>query len=180
MIMSEPKTQFERFNSRVRNHPMVTALMILGTVVISLSTFTDAAKNLWGLVVTEARPDMNGPWQSEVTYDWGNAKYSETFTFGGDGEEVHGTASFLGVNRGILDGRVKDGSLQFITKTGEMVGDERKDVVHRYRGKVLRDEIKFLMQTEGGSSEHLPIEFTARKAPNASNDANPTASTAPR
>jgi hypothetical protein len=168
--MDEPKTGFERFNLRIRNNPIVASLIILGTIVIGLSTFTNAAKNLLGLVITETRPDINGAWKAEVTYDWQNAKYSETFTFGGDGEEVHGTASFLGMKRAILEGKAKKDKLQFITKTQEVVGDwsNPKDVVHRYQGKVSGDEIKFIMQTEGGSSEHTPIEYTARKVPDTS------------
>jgi len=36
-------------------------------------------------------------------------------------------------------------------------------VVHRYRGRLAGDEIRFVMQTEGGSSAHVPIEFVARR-----------------
>ncbi len=39
--------------------------------------------------------------------------------------------------------------------------------VHRYEGKVLRDEITFIMQTQG-SEAHIPIEFTARRVLNTS------------
>ena len=53
-------------------------------------------------------------------------------------------------------------------KTREISGDDSKDTVHRYQGKILRDEIKFVMQTEGGFSEHIPIESTARKVLNVS------------
>lgn len=166
--MNEPSTRFDRLNLRIKNNPIVASLIVLGTVVIALSTFTDAAKNLLSLVVNETRPDINGEWKSEVTYDWNNAKYTETFTFGGDGEEVHGTASFLGTKRSILEGKVRKDKLRFITKTREVNGadwNNLKDDVHRYDGKVFRDEIKFIMQTEGGFSEHLLIEFTARKVP---------------
>ena len=168
--MDEPKTRFDRFNLRIKNNPIVASLIILGTIVIALSTFTNAAKNLWGLLITETRPDINGEWKAEVTYDWQNAKYSETFTFSGDGEEVYGAASFLGMKKGILEGKAKKDKLQFITKTQEVLGNRNnpKDVVHRYQGKVLRDEIKFVMQTEGGFSGHIPIEFTARRVPNTS------------
>ncbi len=166
--MNESKTRFDRFNLRIKNNPIVAPLIILGTIVIALSTFTNAAKDLWDLVITETRPDINGEWKAEVTYDWQNAKYSETFTFGGDGEEVYGTASFLGMERGILEGKAKKDKLQFITKTQTALGEETKDEVHRYQGKVLRDEINFIMQTEGGFSGHTPIEFTARKVPNTS------------
>jgi TIR domain len=48
----------------------------------------------------------------------------------------------------------------------ELKNNEREET-HRYRGRVFGDEIKFVMQTEGGFSEHLPIEFTAKKVRNA-------------
>jgi hypothetical protein len=168
--MKEAHTRFDRFNARIKNNPIVASLIILGTIVIALSTFTNAAKNLLGLLITDTRPDINGEWKADVTYDWKNARYAETFTFKGEGEEVYGTASFLELNRGILEGKAKKDKLQFITKTQEVLGDRNKprDVVHRYQGKVLRDEIKFVMQTEGGFSEHIPIEFTARRVPNTS------------
>ena len=168
--MNEPRTRIDRFNLRIKNNPVVASLIVLGTIVIALSTFTNAAKNLLDLVVKETRPDINGEWKAEVTYDWQNAKYAETFTFGGDGDEVHGTASFLGTKRGILEGKVRKDKLQFITKIQMVREDWNKPrvVVHRYQGNVFREEIKFIMQTEGGFSEHIPIEFTAKKVPNTS------------
>ncbi|MGH8474368.1 MAG: hypothetical protein ACRER2_01110 [Methylococcales bacterium] len=145
----------------------MASLLILGTIVIALSTFTNAAYNLMDFIHSETRPDINGDWRAEVIYDWPNAKYSETFTFRGDGEEVHGTASFLRTKRGILEGKANRDQIRFITKTQEVLGDSgsSKEVVHRYEGQVLGDEIKFVMQTEGGYSEHIPIEFTVRRVP---------------
>jgi len=35
--------------------------------------------------------------------------------------------------------------------------------VHRYRGRRVGDELRFVMQTEGGASAHLPVEFVARR-----------------
>ena len=164
--MDEPKTRVDRFNAWIKNNPVMASLVVLGTVVIALSTFTDAARNLLDLVSTETRPDINGEWQAEVTYDWHNAQYSETFTFKGDGEEVYGTASFLRVKRGILEGTATQDRLQFTTKTQSMAGTTTEEV-HRYEGKVLRDEIAFVMQTQG-SEAHIPIEFTARRVLNRS------------
>jgi hypothetical protein len=163
--MNEPKTRLDRLNARIRDNPIVASLIILGTVVIALSTFTNAARNLWSLVAVETRADINGNWIAEVTYAWQNTRYTETFTFSGDGEEVYGTASFLGLRRGILEGKTKKGRLQFTIKTHGVLGDwnNPKEVVHRYQGKVLRDEISFVMQTEDSFTEHPPIEFTAQR-----------------
>jgi hypothetical protein len=168
--MTAPRTQFDRFYSRIKNHPLVAFLLVLGTIIIALSILTDAAKNLLGLVRQEKRPAINGKWQATVTYDWPNAKYAETFTFGGDGEELQGTASFLERKRGILEGQVKKDQILFITKTQEVLGVEENinENIHRYKGKIFRDEIKFIMQTEGGYSEHIPIEFTAKRVSDSS------------
>ena len=148
----------------------MASLIVLGIIVIVLSTFTNQGKNFWALVIPGTRSDINGEWMATVTYDWG-ASYSDTFTFSGDGQELHGTASYIGRKEGILEGKAKKNRLEFITKTLVFRGgdyDHPKVSEHRYRGKVLRDEIKFVMQTDGGFSGHLPINFTARRAPNTS------------
>lgn len=134
------------------------------------SEFTDAAKNPSGSVIQDTRSDINGEWQADVVYDWPNARYVEKFAFSGEGDEVHGTASFLATKRGILEGSIKKDALRFITRTLEVSGDRSnpRDVVHRYRGQLLENEIKFNMQTEGGYAEHIPIEFIAKKVPNTS------------
>jgi len=137
----------------------------------ALSESTDAAKNTSGVLIQDMRPDINGEWEGDVTYDWSDARYVEHFVFRGEGDEVHGTASFLGTKKGILEGSIKKDGLRFITRTREILGGDSKNpkgVVHRYRGQLLGNEIKFIMQTEGGYSEHIPIEFIAKKLPNTS------------
>ena len=131
----------------------------------------DAANTTAGSFTQDMRPDINGEWEAAVTYDWANARYVEKFDFSGDGDEVYGTASFLGIKRGILEGSIREDRLRFITRTQETLGGDsknRRDVVHHYRGVMLGKEIKFIMQTEGGFSEHVPIEFIAQKVQNTS------------
>jgi len=120
-----------------------------------------------------ARAQVNGDWQADVTYDWDNARFSELFTFAGDGDSLHGSASFLGVARGVLEGHVDGGGLAFVTRTTESIGagDSGATVVHRYRGRLVGDELRFVMQTEGGSSTHGPVEFVARRAASAASQA---------
>ena len=168
--MNEPKTPVDKIYSRVKNNPAVATLIILGTIVIALSAFSDATKNLLSLIINDTRPDINGEWVAEVTYDWKNAQYTEKFIFQGDGDEVYGTASFLGTKRGILEGRIKKDKLQFITITRETMDSlPSMDSTHEYRGRILGDELKFIMQTKGGYSEHIPIEFIAKKVPDKEN-----------
>lgn len=116
-----------------------------------------------------SRPAINGQWQAEVSYDWPNAHYVERFDFSGEAGELHGSASFLGVRRGLVDGSTEPGGLRFVTRTGEMLGNDTVQASHHYRGRVVGAEIHFVMQTEGGSSSHVPVEFVARRlAPAAS------------
>ena len=167
--MNEPGTLVDRFYTRIKNNPAVASLIILGTIVVGLSTFTDAAKNLLGLVIKDTRPNVNGEWKAEITYDWQNAKYTETFTFKGECDEVYGTASFLGTKRSILEGKIRKEKLQFITITREILGSRpARDTIHEYQGRILGDEVKFIMQTKGGYSEYIPIEFIAKTVPNTS------------
>ena len=119
--------------------------------------------------VPAARAQVNGEWQADVTYDWDNARFSERFTFAGEADELHGSASFLRVARGVLEGRVDAAGVVFVTRTSESSGggDGGAAVVHRYRGRLAGDELRFVMQTEGGSSAHVPIEFVARRVASA-------------
>jgi hypothetical protein len=119
--------------------------------------------------VPAARAQVNGEWRADVTYDWDNARFSERFTFAGEAGELHGSASFLGVAHGVLEGRVDAAGVSFVTRTSESTGsgDSSAAVVHRYRGRLAGDELRFVMQTEGSSSPHVPIEFVARRVASA-------------
>jgi hypothetical protein len=117
--------------------------------------------------------DISGEWQAEVIYDWSNASHAEVFSFKMEDGEVLGTASFLGTKRALLDGKISGNKLTFITKTQECSGTgEPRDARHEYRGRILGNEIRFVMLTEGGYSQHLPIEFTARRKSNPSSRTN--------
>lgn len=108
-----------------------------------------------------------GRWNANVIYDWGD-EHSERFKFTVLGDELHGTASFLGLDRGILEGRLREDKVTFITKTREVLGnrEDPRTQIHRYTGLVTGNEIRFIMLTEGGHSEHVPVEFTATRMAN--------------
>lgn len=112
--------------------------------------------------VKRATVDVSGAWIAEVTYDWG-ARYTERFTLTADAGELIGSVTFLGVARGIVQGRIQEDRITFATKTAENLGNETKEVTHSYRGRVVGNEIRFVMQTEGSFSPHPPIQFTARR-----------------
>ena len=112
---------------------------------------------------TGSSPDVtvSGEWTADITYSWGD-QHPERFTFTQDGSDVFGTASYLRVRRGILDGTLKGNVVQFRTQTETMLGNETRTVTHRYRGRVTGNTIAFILQSESaGSSES--IEFTASR-----------------
>ena len=127
-----------------------------------LAALALAAALAWQLTRGPVRPAVNGEWRAEVTYDWPNARHAERFIFAGDAGHLHGSATFLGVPRGLLEGRTEPDGLSFVTRTSEMSGGFEQ--VHRYRGRLVDGELRFVMQTEGGSSAHVPVEFVARRA----------------
>ena len=106
---------------------------------------------------------VEGMWVSKVKYEWG-ATYTERFDFTVHGAELSGTASFLGVPRAIVAGKVEDGRLTFETHTQE-IGVETREVRHQYRGRIAKDTIEFSMQSTGGTSEALAAFTAARTEP---------------
>lgn len=107
------------------------------------------------------RLPVNGRWQASFDYDWPNSHHTERFDFVGEGTALQGSASFLGVPRGLLEGVVDAEGLRFVTRTGELGNSAEQ--VHRYRGRVVGEELHFTLQTEGGSSAHRPVQFVARR-----------------
>ncbi len=168
--MKEPRTKFDKFRSRIKNNPILASLMILGMIIITLSTFTDAAKNLLDLVIRETRPNINGEWTAEVTYPWKKVSYVETFSFDGRGNKMHGAASYLENKQIILEGKILEGRIKFKTKTMEYSpnwdNDNMKQATHHFSGRIMGNEIKFVVETYGGYSSNSPINFTAKKVPN--------------
>jgi hypothetical protein len=119
----------------------------------------------FGLMRWRAAPPpavFAGEWVADVQYDFGGP-YAERFVFRVDGGKLGGVASFLRVDRSIVEGQISDNEITFMTRTEELLGDERRQTQHRYRGTLTNDEIRFVMQTEGGSSDHPPVEATAKR-----------------
>lgn len=132
----------------------------LGAGVAAVVTLA-AAMAWWWTGPGATRPAVNGEWRADVRYDWSNTSNEEQFRFDGEAGRLHGSASFLGVPRGLLEGKVDAQGLSFVTRTQELNGAE---LVHRYRGRLAGDEIRFVMQTEGGATARTPVAFIARRA----------------
>lgn len=109
--------------------------------------------------------DVAGRWISTVKYDWGDS-YPEVLEFEVDGSELSGTASFLGVGRGILDGTITGDRISFMTKSLTSLGSDEQahEDKHYYKGTVVSDAIRFTMLTDSSIESHVPIHFLARRA----------------
>jgi len=105
-----------------------------------------------------AAPRIDGDWEAPVAYGWG-VTATERFRLRVDGATVGGTASFLGVPRGILDGRLDGDRIAFRTALEGGAGSPAFS--NGYRGRVQGNEIHFVLQDDRGSP---PVEFVARRA----------------
>ena len=110
--------------------------------------------------------NLAGEWTAVVRYDWGDT-YKEWFDFAVDGQELSGSAGFLGDRKGdgrpLWDGKIDSDRISFMTKTLSTRGADGKtyEDKHYYHGKVNGETIVFTMVTDSSSSEHAPIHFTA-------------------
>jgi hypothetical protein len=140
---------------RVTLRAAMAGVLLIGAAVFAAAWLVRSGET--------GRPDVNGAWHAEVVYDWPNAKYTERFEFAGEGAQLHGSAAFLGVPRGLLEARLEADGLGFVTRTREVGASGGGELVHRYRARRVGDELRFTMQTEGGTLPHLPVEFVARR-----------------
>lgn len=119
---------------------------------------------------------LDGAWEAEVTYDplptfnVDPRKVTEAFSFEVDGEDVYGTASFYKAKMVLLEGKLKGGRLTFITRGRAFVGmfvgmSKEGEVTRRYQGRIVGDEIKFVMVSEGTclEAQMFPAEFMAKR-----------------
>jgi hypothetical protein len=114
---------------------------------------------------TEKTAQANGNWTATVKYDWGDT-HPEMFHFEVDGDEVSGTASFLGADRGILDGKMAGNRISFMTKSLTSISSDDKtyEDKHYYKGTIENDGIRFTMMTDSSVESHAPIQFVASRA----------------
>ena len=168
--MKQKRTRFETLNSRIRNNPIAVLLIVLGTIVIALSTFTDATKNLLNLISKPTVININGGWVSqEITNHWSQRdKFRLYFDFDCKGNTLLGavrmesTTNRYNVIDGILGGSIKDNIISFyIIKQYRQGGsDELFTYKNFYYGTVLKDEIEFVLQSDYPGSP--PQKFTAK------------------
>lgn len=67
--MKEQKTRFDKIIARIKNNRVLAVVIVLGTIIIAVSAFTDAAQNLWSVITKEKEltpMDISGEWVTGV------------------------------------------------------------------------------------------------------------------
>lgn len=149
-----------------RTRIAIFVMLFVGVAVFGVSIVQTGAKPTGGLLdaaIDDAGAVSNGEsiegvWQATVTYDWG-ATYQESLEFD-TRQGLTGTASFLGLDRGILNAAFEGDQIYFEIPFEEVLGDLTRDVRNIYRGTVFSDRIEFVMQDDRGTA---PIRFEATR-----------------
>src|SRR5215813_11442027 len=79
--MKQQRTRSDRIISRINNNPIVASLLVLGTIVIALSTFTNATKNLTKTLlalVSKPQPEAARLQLSQMSYEYTPAAFVES------------------------------------------------------------------------------------------------------
>ncbi len=101
-----------------------------------------------------------GTWRATVKYSWGDI-HEETFKLEVDGDELFGTATYVGTARAIQDGNASEAKISFVTKTLTMLGDKTYEEKHSYSGRMSDGNISFRLLTETGYDSRPEDKFTA-------------------
>lgn len=109
---------------------------------------------------SSAAPGITGSWSGEVRYPW-DAKYKEPFFFQSEGSKLFGTASFLGLKRGIEEGKADGENISFYVRFEEISGGEQRQRKNYYWGKLAGEKIIIRMQDDRGNP---PVEWVLTRA----------------
>lgn len=95
-----------------------------------------------------------------MIYPWGD-KYREEFLFQPEGDRLFGTASFLGLKRGIEDGKVDGDRISFFARFDERSADQTVQHKNYYWGQIAGAQIAMRLQ---GSRGDPPADFVLQKS----------------
>ncbi len=171
------KTRVDRIFSKIKNNPVLAVIIALGIIVIALSSFTNAAKNLLGLFSNQstktpatARVFVTGTWKTPALSNQYNKKQEFIFTFELDskGTTLIGTLTLtpIGDNRsykrGIRGGKIEGNTISFYTQETGWLGKESVSYKDLFNGTVSKDKIEFI-QTSERPWDFIPQKFIAKR-----------------
>ena len=161
-------SRFEKIVTGIKNNPILALVITVGTIVIVLSTFTSALKNLLStideLVGPPAPVDISGKWRAEET-----EKTPLTyFDFKVVDDKLYGTVWVSPTfymqhgESGILNGQIISNHVSFTTEHEytKDFGDRSRgipatlaEIITNYKGEIKGGEIHFAKQVEGYYAE---------------------------
>lgn len=103
---------------------------------------------------------LSGEWFGHVTYPSG-AAYNERFMFHAERAALYGTASILGVGRGIEEGRIEGDGIYFSVRYQETAGALTVERRNRYAGALAGGELLMRLQDDKGNP---PVDFRLAKS----------------
>lgn len=131
---------------------------------VAVAAMLVAALSWWVIGRDDIDPaGVAGVWTGRVNYPWGGSM-DERFEFVVLGEELMGSAGYLGLPRGIESGRLIEGRLRFSSRTEVVSGnDPPRELTHRYVGTPGAGQIAFSLHTTGAGSAEPVVRFTVRR-----------------
>ena len=135
-------SRFEKFVGRIKNNPIIALVVAVGTVVIALSTFTGAVRNLYSTIVELVGPpapiDITGIWRADTTEKTPKTYFEFKII---DNKLFGSVAAVREFESGILNGHIKANQVSFTTKNGSLITD--------YEGEIKGDSIYFRQLKDG-------------------------------
>ncbi|UCH62364.1 MAG: ankyrin repeat domain-containing protein [Fidelibacterota bacterium] len=98
--MKKQNTRFDRIISRIKNNPVAASVIVLGTIIIALATFTDATKNLLSMIKGD-RPEEARAELAQLSLEYS----PDVFVKAAEKGDVHAVKLFLTAG---MDPDVKD------------------------------------------------------------------------
>ena len=168
--MIQQHMQFDRIMARIKNNPVVAFVIVGGTIVIAIATFTEAARNLLSLVIKEKPPLIAGRWLTGVLtnpFD-GEDTFRFSFNFEVQGNRVLGTGrqtsttGWYDIRDSILDGKIEGKVISFHIQKLMLLGDHEVEYTDFYSGLVSEDGVEFVLHSDrrGGFP---PQQFVAKR-----------------
>ena len=137
----------------------VFLLLFAGVALFTVSLISSTPKEGEAVTATKVQTPrerairtkaIEGIWYAEVSYSWG-IRELERFEFTVDGERLLGTVSFGKSPRQIVDGRLSEDRLFFVTKL-----DDR---TFQYKGEIGESQVQFTLNNKG----EPPTQFVAAR-----------------
>lgn len=160
---------------KIKNHPSLSLLIAIGIIVIALSTFTGALKNLISTVddlVGSGKPvDITGFWKTEEN----TKSYLHYFDLNSVNGRLLGTVwvdnKFDLIRIGISNGKINENLVTFKTRhvfrskfgrmnfvTGRREPDTMTESISYYEGTITGDKIIFIKQNDEGDARLIAIK----------------------